>query len=96
MSNNSIWSIDRTLSGDTTPGQSGFGGKAMKGYTLFLKGPALQVLYHLNVWCHTQDTPKRIRAPLQRLRLCIQLLQPTRLEYYWVLLITKLYCTGIL
>ena len=37
MSNSSIWPINRTLSGAITPGQSGPGALAMKGYFAFPK-----------------------------------------------------------
>ena len=46
MSNTSIKSIDRTLSGTTIPGQRGPGAMAIKGYSEFPKAPALLKLHH--------------------------------------------------
>ena len=42
----SIWPIDRTLSGVTTPGQSELGAMAMKWYSAFPKAPALLEPHH--------------------------------------------------
>ena len=45
----SIWPIDRTLSGATTPDQSGPGSDGNEGYSAFPKAPALQEPHHLIV-----------------------------------------------
>ena len=42
----SIWSIDRTSSDATTPGQSDIGAITMKGYSVFPKAPALLKPHH--------------------------------------------------
>ena len=41
MSKSSICPIERTFSGTTIPGQSRLGGMEMKGFSAFLKAPAL-------------------------------------------------------
>ena len=46
ISKSSIWSIDKTLSGATTPSQSGPGRMAMKSYSAFLKAPVLLEPHH--------------------------------------------------
>ena len=42
----SIWLIDRTLSGATTPGQVDMVAMVMKGYSTFPKAPALLKPHH--------------------------------------------------
>ena len=46
MQFSSIWPIDRTLSGATTPGQSGLGVMSVKRYSAFPKAPALLEPHH--------------------------------------------------
>ena len=52
----SLWPIDKTLSGGTTPNQNRPGSDGKKGYFAFLKSPALLEPYHQIVSCHIQDT----------------------------------------
>ena len=51
----SIWPIDRTLSGATTPGESGPGSEAIKRYSSFPKPPALLELHNQIVLCQQFD-----------------------------------------
>ena len=50
----SIRPIDRTLSGATTPGQSGPGAMAIKEYSAFPKDPVLVKPHHQIIKCHTK------------------------------------------
>ena len=50
MSNSSIWPIDRTLSGATTPGQNAPKSDCNEGYSAFLKAPALLKPHH-QIFC---------------------------------------------
>ena len=52
FSNKSIWPIDRTLSGATTPGQRGPGSMAMKEYSALPKAQLLLKPHHQIVDCH--------------------------------------------
>ena len=53
---NSTWLLDRTLSGATTPGQSGPGSDGNERVLHFPKAAALQETRHQIVKCHKQDT----------------------------------------
>ena len=59
----SVWSIDKTLSGATTLGQSGPRAMAMKEYSAFLKAPALLEPHHQIILCNIQDTRWRGLLP---------------------------------
>ena len=52
----SIWPMDRTLPGATTPGRVDLGSMAMKDYSTFPKTPALLDSHHQIVACYIQDT----------------------------------------
>ena len=71
MSNSSIRPIDKTISGATTPGQSGSKRKGNEEVFAFPKFPALfNIIYRTLVWgCLT---------PLQRCSRCILLPQSSR------------------
>ena len=56
MSNSSIWSIDRTLSGIPTPGLSEPESDGNEKDSEFPKAPALLKPHHQIVLCHNQDT----------------------------------------
>ena len=56
MSNSSIWPIDRTLSGVTTQGRMDLGAKVTKGYSAFLKAPALQEHHNQIALSHIKNT----------------------------------------
>ena len=76
----SIWPIDRTLSGATTPGQGGPEAKAMKGYSTFPKSPRMEPCHQI-VYCHIQDT----LSSLQRCIRCILQPQVTGLMQFRVI-----------
>ena len=52
----SIWPIDRTLSGATSPSQRGPGRMPMKGCSVFPKAQVLLEPHHQIVYCHIQGT----------------------------------------
>ena len=54
MQFSSIWSIDRTLLGATTPGQSGPGNDGNEEVLHISKAPALLKPDHQIVYCHIQ------------------------------------------
>ena len=78
MPNSSICPIDRTLSGSTTPGQSGQGTMVMKCYSTFPKTQRMEP-YHQIIFCHGQET---CWTTLQRCSQCILQTQPTRVSIY--------------
>ena len=82
MSKNSIWPIDRTLSGATSPSRVDLVAIAMKGYSTFHKAPRLDIRRQI-VLCHTQDICWGILTPLQRCSRCILHFKPTRLLLKW-------------
>ena len=74
--NSSIWPIDRTLSGATTPARVDLGAIAMKGYSAFAKAPALLKPHHQIVLYNFQDFRWGGLTPQQRSSRCIQQPQP--------------------
>ena len=69
-----IWPIDRTLSGATTPGQSGPGSNGNEKDTSY--SSKVQHFWSLIISL-ISDTCWRSLTPLQRCSLCILLFQPT-------------------
>ena len=58
MSNSFIWSIDRTLSGATTPGQSGPGSEGDEGVLSITQSSSITGASPSNGLSHKQDTRK--------------------------------------
>ena len=84
----SIWPIDRTLSGATTPGQSEPGVMAINEYSAFPIVPALREPHHQIVLCHIQGTRK---WSLTRCSQCIlqpPLTQPKTIAMHVLILYT--------
>ena len=67
---NSIWPINRTLSGATTPGQSESGSEGNKGLLHIPQNSSITLMSY-------QDTRCRSLTPLQRCSLCILQPQPS-------------------
>ena len=55
FANSSIWPIDRTLTGTTTPGQSGLGNDGNEG-VLNIPLSSRPKPHHQIIYCHIQDT----------------------------------------
>ena len=72
----SIWPIDRTLSGTTTPRLSGHESDGNEGIPHIPIGPAFLETHDQIVKCHNQDIRWGNLSPLQRCSWCI--LQPSQ------------------
>ena len=78
MSNSSIWSIDKTLSGSTTPDQSWPWSNGNEGVLHIPKSPRKEPR-HKVVWCHIRGTRFGSLISQLRCRWCILHHQPTGL-----------------
>ena len=74
MSKSSIWPIDRSLLGATTPGQSGPGSDGNKVVLSILQSSNITGAYPSD---HIRDTHWKVRGPMQRCNLYILQTQPT-------------------
>ena len=83
MAKCSNWPINWTLSGATTPGQSGPDSDGIKGYSPFPKALALLKFRHQIVWCHIQGIRWGNLTPQQRGSQCIQQPKPTWPDTRW-------------
>ena len=88
---NSIWPINRTLSGATTQAQSGPGSNGNVGVLHILQSSSITRPHHQIVQCHIHDTHWGSLTPLHRCSQCI--LQPQLIRQSSILASWEVACS---